>query len=71
MHTHAHVIRAQEAYLNADNFRVSPSVFWQLKAIIHFQDCFLYPKPLSICLFTLSCIFCLFGSRVTTSSGQI
>lgn len=48
MHIHA---RAQEAYMNTDNFSVSPSAFWQLKARIHFRAVFFIPNlPPSACL---------------------
>lgn len=32
MHTHTHTLTVQEAYLNLENVRISPTTFWQPKA---------------------------------------
>lgn len=63
-HTYARAHIAQEAYVNSENFRGSPSASWQLEAWFNFQG-WLFPlsQASSICLLTLSCTFYLLGSR--------
>lgn len=63
-HTYACACIAQEAYLNSENSRGSPSASWQLEAWFNFQGS-LFPllQDPSICLLTLSCTFYLLGSR--------
>lgn len=64
IYAHTHVLLKLKKLIWTLIISVSPSAFWQLEARIHFQGCFLYPKPPSICLFTSSYIFCL-GGKVT------